>query len=101
LSCQQCGVDGCGGCDAEATLGELLAMRDGRQASRCVKVTPLQLAAMSGVVDANCEHRGAELRTEACSECGGNVRIKVFACSRNGECTIGKRLEGVAVCGDA
>jgi hypothetical protein len=49
-------------------------------------------------VVADCRHRGAELRQVECASCGGNVRIKVFACALFGECTLGKPLPGVPTC---
>lgn len=46
----------------------------------------------------DCRHRGEELRQQACATCGGNVRIKVFACGLHGECTTHKRLGRIDCC---
>lgn len=47
----------------------------------------------------NCIHRSANsVRTEQCASCGGNVQIKVFACSIHKECTLSKKLNGIACC---
>lgn len=45
-----------------------------------------------------CSHRGDEVRRVGCSSCGGHVQIKVLSCEIHGECTIAKRLAGVACC---
>jgi hypothetical protein len=45
-----------------------------------------------------CPHRGAEVRREVCTSCGGRVEIKIFSCAIHGECTIAKQLPGVHVC---
>lgn len=45
-----------------------------------------------------CPHRGEEVRTETCPSCRGAVQVKVFACAKNGECTIAKSIPGVHVC---
>ncbi len=51
------------------------------------------------VIHATCPARREFTRTEVCPTCcGGGVRIKVFACSKHGECQIGHNLPGVAVC---
>jgi hypothetical protein len=44
-----------------------------------------------------CVHRGREARQVGCETCGGNVRVKVFACAVHGECSIEKPV-GVQVC---
>jgi hypothetical protein len=46
-----------------------------------------------------CLHRGGVMREERCPGCRGAVRLKVFACSVHGECTVGKPLEALACCG--
>lgn len=45
-----------------------------------------------------CEHRGEVSRLVQCETCSGNVQIKVYTCSKNGECTVGVRSEGIAIC---
>lgn len=45
-----------------------------------------------------CPYRGDEIRRESCPSCRGHVEVKVFSCSRNGECTISKSLDGCSVC---
>jgi GTP cyclohydrolase II len=87
MSCR-CGIEHCSGCDAEAPLAELVAMRDGHSPQRCVKVTAEQLAALQERPHA-CPHRGEVLRLETCVGCCGQVRLKVFACRLHGECTLG------------
>lgn len=53
----------------------------------------------SGVDWVACVHRGESIRTEVCATCcGGGVKVKVFACSEFGECTIGKQIGALAVC---
>jgi hypothetical protein len=43
---------------------------------------------------------GTEVRLQGCSSCGGSWQIKVFACAIHGECTLGKRLDGLACCSE-
>ena len=38
------------------------------------------------------------LRLVECPTCNGSVNLKVFACEKHGECTIGKKLDGLACC---
>lgn len=45
-----------------------------------------------------CTHIGDTLRTVDCPTCSGRVKVKVFACSVHGECTLGKSVDGVACC---
>lgn len=46
-----------------------------------------------------CVHLGKETgEKRTCSSCKGNVEIKLFSCGAHGECTIGRKLEGVACC---
>lgn len=45
-----------------------------------------------------CAHQGEELRRQECQTCSGRQQIKVFACPKHGECTIGKQLPGIACC---
>lgn len=46
-----------------------------------------------------CAHRGEPTgETVTCRTCRGNVQFKVFACSKNGRCTVGRKVEGVALC---
>lgn len=74
-----------------------------RECSRCGNVQasavdrPCPALALAPA-SAACTHRGGELRRVGCASCGGNVQIKVLSCDIHGECTIGKRLAGVACC---
>ncbi len=45
-----------------------------------------------------CKHRGDQQRLQWCDPCRGD--IKVFACELYGECTLGKKLDGIACCND-
>lgn len=45
-----------------------------------------------------CAHLGAEVRQQECDSCAGKTQIKVFACAVHGECTLGKKLDGLACC---
>jgi hypothetical protein len=46
-----------------------------------------------------CDHLGAEVRREDCTGCKGKrTQIKIFDCAVHGECSIGKKLDGVACC---
>ena len=40
---------------------------------------------------AKCIHRGLEVGTTPCESCGGNVRVKLFACAVHGICVLAKR----------
>lgn len=40
----------------------------------------------------DCIHRGHQIRLHQCSTCAGNVRTKVFACSKHRECTVGQQI---------
>lgn len=46
----------------------------------------------------DCRHRGSESRRVECPTCSGTVRIKVFACSLKGECTLGQPVDGIPCC---
>ena len=46
----------------------------------------------------DCQLRGSDLRLQECDTCTGKQRIKVFACVLHRECTIGKKLPGIACC---
>lgn len=37
-----------------------------------------------------CSHLGEQVRLEACLTCGGNVKVKVYACDVHKECTLKK-----------
>ena len=45
-----------------------------------------------------CLHLGDSTRQQECDTCAGKTRIKVFTCSIHGECTLGKKLDGLACC---
>ena len=44
------------------------------------------------------QHLGDELRREQCQTCQGNVQVKLFACAVFDECTLAKKLNGIAAC---
>lgn len=46
----------------------------------------------------HCRHLGDSTRQQECDSCAGKTRIKIFACAIHGECTLGKKLEGLACC---
>jgi hypothetical protein len=46
----------------------------------------------------DCRHRGSALREAVCPSCRGLVRLKVFACTLHGECTLGKSIQRLACC---
>lgn len=78
-------------------------MQDGKRKVRCIRCgLTLMTVSDPEKVHANCKlecpHRGEAIRTEQCDSCSGKVLIKVFACSKHGECTIGKKIEGVVCC---
>lgn len=45
-----------------------------------------------------CIHRKEDFRLVACPSCNGNVQVKVFQCDKNGECSVSKRVDGIATC---
>jgi hypothetical protein len=45
-----------------------------------------------------CKHLGQEKRRQKCTTCAGNVELKVLNCAEHGECTLGKKIDGVACC---
>jgi hypothetical protein len=45
-----------------------------------------------------CEHRGDLLGYQECETCRGTTKIKLFACALHGQCTLGRKLEGIACC---
>ena len=45
-----------------------------------------------------CQHRGDSTRQQECDTCAGKTRIKIFACAIHGECTLAKKLDGIACC---
>jgi hypothetical protein len=47
--------------------------------------------------NADCVHRGGELRREQCESCTGRIQVKIFACTVHSECTLGS-LPGVLRC---
>lgn len=46
----------------------------------------------------DCVHIGQEVRQDGCESCGGNVRLKIFACSVHRECTLATPLPGITCC---
>lgn len=57
---------------------------------------PAPRSASAAKTDERCVHRSIEpVRLVKCVGCGGNVHTKVYGCSVHGECTVGKRLDGV------
>jgi hypothetical protein len=80
---------------------------DGRFVHEClqcgqqvVNIRRLSLVATCRVKrDGPCVHLGrVELRRELCESCGGKTQIKVFGCAAFRECTLGKKLPGLACC---
>lgn len=48
---------------------------------------------------AECPHRGPPTGEQVpCESCSGKVMLKVFACEKNGRCTLGRKVEGIALC---
>jgi hypothetical protein len=46
-----------------------------------------------------CQHLGTPTgETQECQTCRGKAKIKLFACSLHGVCTIAKQLPGIATC---
>lgn len=45
-----------------------------------------------------CLHKGIEVAQEGCASCGGNVQIKIFACSVHKTCTLAKDIGYVKCC---
>lgn len=97
MTCR-CGIPGCTGCDAEASLAELRAMKQGRAPARCVRITAAQLAALEDLPSTPCHHRGPAVSTRPCDSCRGHVQIKIYACDLHGQCTIATPLDGAACC---
>src|SRR5580704_6585438 len=60
--------------------------RDHEPVATLTPAVPAQSAART-----TCRHRGDEVRLVECPSCAGLVQLKVFACGRHGECTVGKR----------
>jgi len=48
--------------------------------------------------DGDCIHRGRPAGTQDCPTCNGNVRVKLYACGKHGQCTLGKPMDGVVCC---
>jgi hypothetical protein len=74
-------------CGAVATTcdSDLLASKTSTSARHVPKLRP-------------CTSRGASTRQQECESCAGQIKIKVFACNKHTECTIGKQLPGIACC---
>lgn len=82
IKCRQCGC-------------ERAWSRDGLPQRNCKSfaLTPPSPPRLS------CIHRGEESRRVVCPTCtGGGVKVKAFACSILGECTLEKPAKGLAVC---
>lgn len=46
-----------------------------------------------------CEYRGeATGETVHCKTCGGGVKLKLYGCKVFGECTLGKKVDGIGCC---
>jgi len=46
-----------------------------------------------------CKHLGDAVGTTVdCAGCTGTVKLKLYACAIHGECTLGKKLDGIACC---
>lgn len=43
-----------------------------------------------------CEHRGEVRRVVECHSCFGRVSLKVYECTKHGECSMGRPIKGVA-----
>jgi hypothetical protein len=56
------------------------------------------ITALSLAPESPCIHRGESTRSVECNSCRGRVRVKVFACSVHGECTIKKRAGELKTC---
>lgn len=103
--CINCGGDGSRKCRAELPLAELYAMYFGAAPVRAVRLTNLQARALADAGEAGwqvslaaCVHRGAETRRVKCDDCKKSTTIKVFACELFSECSIAKKLPGIACC---
>lgn len=63
---------------------------------------PVLLDVVAGVqtpTSLPCVHLGAELRRVVCESCGGKkTQLKVFRCELFQECTLGRKLDGIACC---
>lgn len=46
----------------------------------------------------HCTYRGEETGRTKCESCGGNVEVKIFSCSKHGQCSIEKDV-GHKICG--
>ena len=57
-----------------------------------------QTVATANLRSESCQHRGAETRRMACETCQGHVQLKVFHCTKHGECTLGRTVTGVVSC---
>jgi hypothetical protein len=64
-------------------------------------MNPLTTTGEPYVAVIQCEHRGDAIRREGCESCGNGIAIKVFACSKHGECQIGDKLPNVKQCDHA
>ena len=94
-------------CPATVTMAVLHGMYFGTLPQRAVRLTRVQLRALQSLYEqeggrfidlGRCIHRGDKIRNQVCTSCPAKPRIKVFACAVHGECTIGKRLDGLACC---
>lgn len=45
-----------------------------------------------------CRHRGAQTRRVECESCLGRVQIKVFGCTKHGECSLSQSITDIATC---
>lgn len=47
----------------------------------------------------SCPYRGEPTgEMVECPTCSGTVKLKVFNCSKNGRCTLGRKVDGIALC---
>ena len=47
----------------------------------------------------SCVHLGPPTgEVRSCASCGGSVRLKVMGCEIHGQCTVGRKIDGMASC---
>lgn len=78
-------------------LPELKCVRCGH--TRRSATPPEKIARECGKeITGPCQHLGEKVGTRECESCKGKTRIKLFACAVYGQCSIAKKLDGIACC---
>lgn len=82
----------------QAFCGQVRESPDPRYLLLCNGKCDLAMKRPAPVPRGTCALIGEKIGEETCATCGGNVRVKVFACPIHERCTLQKPMKGIACC---